>query len=476
MQIDFSDGSRQETVTNNTWRYYDCKAFQSDRIFGYDTQYAEDIDMRLYPFGWTCNHFDDSEWKYPDVVRDYPHKLYKQSTMPLLWNRLQPESITNSAPGRFLIDFGRECVGCTVIKAAGISGDIMEVRHAEELNSNGSARYELRANCAYREFITFSGRSEEKVEFFDYKAFRYVEIIGYPGDLSFDDIYIAERHYPVNDSAVLHTSDDILDKIWDICQRSVILGTQDSYLDCMTREKGAYLGDAFITGLSHLYLTGCHDMLKKVLTDFAASSEICPGLLAVSPGAFNQHIADYSLLFVPLLHEYYMWSADIDFIRQTLPVVDGLLAYFARYKKHSGLLEDFTGKEIMVDWPKEFRDGYDDPGLMGDQIRQKGINSLLNIFYYGTLLTAEKLYKAAGNENSACNCNANAKDLSAKIKNEFLGADGFIDSNNSNHASLHSNALALMFNLVTHNEAQRIISVLKEKRMSLQRLFFIFSS
>ena len=383
--IRYENGDTQTIVTDESWLCDDCKAYASERKFGYDTQFAEDIDMRLLPDDWKNPDFDDSSWLLPEVVSDYPHCLYPQPTLPLTSEIVRPQTISMLGDGHYLIDFGREVVGCTAFTASGKNGQIIEARHAEELTEDGRARFKMRASCDYQEFITLSGKPSETSEFFDYKSFRYVELLNYPGELTPDKIFVYERFYPFDGAAEMTTSDTTFNAIWDICRTAVRLGTQDSYLDCMSREKGAYLGDARVTGLSHLYLTGRSEMLKKVLTDFAASAQYCPGLLAVAPGAFHQHIADYSLLLIPLLYEYYRWTGDLEFVNELQSTVCGLLNYFSQYENSDGLLEDFTGKPVMVDWPQNLRDDYDDTGLMGGVIPQSGINTLLNIYYYGTI-------------------------------------------------------------------------------------------
>ncbi|MEI8247362.1 MAG: family 78 glycoside hydrolase catalytic domain [Lentisphaerota bacterium] len=474
LSIKYHDGHEQEIATDHSWRCFDCQAYQSDITMGYETQYAENIDMRLMPADWKEIKFDDSGWNAPEALNNYPHQLKAQTTLPLCLKKIYPARTLNLKENCCLIDFGREVAGYTVVNASGASGHVMEIRHAEELNSDGSARYKLRANCEYQEFLTLSGRGKDKIDFFDYKAFRYIELINYPGFPACDDIFVIERHYPFDNAAELKTSDNTLDRIWDICSLAVKLGTQDSYLDCMTREKGAYLGDAYVTGLSHLYLTGKSEMLKKVLRDFAESAKYSPGLRAVWPGAFEQDIADYSLLWIPLLHEYYMWTGDADFIRELLPVTDGVMEYFRAYENSEGLLENFTGKPVMVDWPKNLRDDYDDPGLMGDNQAQKGINTLINIYYYGTIAAAQKIYTAAGNNEQAAENLKKADAISLMLKKRFLVVNGFTDSDSSKHISLHTNALALMFNMVTPDEAKLIIPVLKQKRIKCGVYFSFF--
>ena len=472
--IRYENGDTQTIATDESWLCNDCNAYASERKFGYDTQFAEDIDLRLLPDDWTNTDFDDSAWIAPEVVSDYPHCLFQQPTLPLTREVVKPQTISMLGNGHYLVDFGREVVGSTAFTASGKNGQVIEVRHAEELTEDGRARFKMRASCNYQEFITLSGKPAETAEFFDYKSFRYVELLNYPGELTPDKIFVHERFYPFDGAAEMSTSDTTFNAIWNICRTAVRLGTQDSYLDCMSREKGAYLGDARITGLSHLYLTGRSEMLKKVITDFAASAKYCPGLLAVAPGAFHQHIADYSLLFIPLLYEYYRWSGDLEFVNELQSTVCGLLNYFSQYENSDGLLEDFTGKPVMVDWPQNLRDDYDDTGLMGGIIPQSGINTLLNLYYYGTIASTADICKITGEHNKADIFEDKKNRLRQTLKDKFLGKNGFIDAAGSTHVSMHTNALALMYEVVNQDEAVRIIEILKAKRMKCGVYFAFF--
>lgn len=474
LDIAYVSGKTEAIATDETWCCYDCQAYQSDRTFGYDTQFAEDIDMRLYPVGWIGIDFDYSEWQPPEIVDYYPHDLNEQPTLALSWQKISPKNIKFITDGHYLIDFGREVVGCSRLCATGENGHVITIRHAEELNEDGTARYKMRATCEYQEYLTLSGGPEVQIEFFDYKAFRYIELINYPGQLSYCKVAVLERTYPFDNASEIKTSDKTLNKILDICSLAVKLGTQDSYLDCMSREKGAYLGDAYVTGLSHLYLTGRSEMLKKVLSDFAASAVYCPGLLAIAPGAFHQDIADYSLLFVPLLHEYYMWTGDTGFVRDMLPVIDGLLGYFSRFENHYGLLEDLTGKPVMIDWPDNLRDGYESDGLMDGGTRQSGMNTVINLYYYGTVAATAKIFAAVGNSEKSTELSQKSNKLNNSLKKFFLSDKGFVNTCKSTQSSMHSNALALMFEVVSLEEAAPVIALLKEKRMKCGVYFAFF--
>ena len=81
-------------------------------------------------------------------------------------------------------------------------------------------------------------------------------------------------------------------------------------MDCPTREKGQYLGDAVVTAHAQVLLTGEMQMLLKCIDQFAQTRAVCPGLLAVAPGGLMQEIADYSLMYPQLLALYYRYTGD----------------------------------------------------------------------------------------------------------------------------------------------------------------------
>src|SRR5699024_4881244 len=126
--------------------------------------------------------------------------------------------------------------------------------------------------------------------------------------------------------------DELVDRIWEICKNAVKNCAQEAFLDCPHREKGQYLGDLAIIAHAHFYLTGDHFLFKKALTDFANSTKICKGMMAVAPGNFMQEIADYSLLFPYQLLLYYRFTKDKEFLQDMLSIAEGIDEYFGEFK------------------------------------------------------------------------------------------------------------------------------------------------
>ena len=234
------------------------------------------------------------------------------------------------------MDFGRERAGTLHAKARGEAGTCLTLRFGEELDETGRVRYDMRCNCRYEEVWTLAD-GESVLHQFDYKAFRYVEILGLdtPG-AELAECWMWERHYPMEDKlCTLSCKTDQLEDIFRICKNAVRCGSQESYLDCPSREKGQYLGDAVITARSQVWLTGRTGLLRKCIGDFMASADIAPSLLGVAPGALRQEIADFSLLFPLLPLTDYEFTGDRNFLRSCYSTVCGIAGRFSQIGRAS---------------------------------------------------------------------------------------------------------------------------------------------
>ena len=225
-------------------------------------------------------------------------------------------SVKAIGAGEYLIDFGEEIVGWLEFKVSGTAGQVVEIRHAEELTADGRARYKMRCTAEYLDTYTLAGVPGEQVELFDYKGFRYVELLGMPSEVTAQNAWAMRRSYAFDEKRSEFTSEDpVLEGIWRICVNGVRNGCQGVMVDCPTREKGQYLGDAVVTSASHLYAQGDPSLSRKMIREFAMSRRVREGLTAVAPGSFVQEIAEFSLLYGDLVSTYYEQSGDGKLVR-----------------------------------------------------------------------------------------------------------------------------------------------------------------
>lgn len=449
--------SDESWTCKRIWKYGD---WQTETV-GYDTQYLEHIDNRLDVPGWNLPGFDDNDWGHAIPLAKHDYALYSQPTPVVDTYRICPVQITQLNEGHFIVDFGEEITGQFSLEASGAAGDRIEVRCGEELNDDGTVRFQMRCNCNYKEIWTLSDE-EQVLENFDYKTFRYVEVISSVAVVDTRAVSAVVRHYPqVKETyATFKSQDPILQGIWDICERALRNCTQESYLDCPSREKGQYLGDNTVIGHGHLYVSGDPRMWKKALHEFALSAAVCPGLMAVVPGNLMQEIADFSCQWPMQLLTYYKLTGDREFLQEMLPYAEGIVAYFKRYQRGDGLIEHVKEKWNLVDWPDNLRDGYDFPLTrpVGD-----GCHAVMNTFYIGCISAVQEIKDILAIPYD---------DLLPVLKQTFCqrfyrpSTRLFADAEFTDHASLHANVLPLFFGLAPEEAVPAIVELIRHKRFS----------
>lgn len=462
-------GERVLVKSDETWKAIRGADNRPGEAFGYDTQFTEHVDARLSPGSWKEPGYDDAEWPYASADPDADYAFALQPTPPLAVYEKPPAQVKPLAPGRYLVDFGEEITGQFTMQAQGKAGDQVEILSGEELLEDGeSVRYELRCNCLYRDTWVLSG-GEDTFETFDYKGFRYVEVRGPEQALRPDSFRAIVRHYPLDEASCrFETSDERMNRIFEICKNGVKYGSQENYVDCPTREKGQYLGDNTVIGHSHMLLSGDLRLYRKAIEQFARSRFVCEGLMAVVPGHLMQEIADYSLQWPLQLLEYYRYSGDEAFLERMYPVAERLLAYFETYEREDGLLHDVFDKWNLVDWPQELRDGYD---FQLSRPVGPGCHNVVNAFYLGCIGAVNEIRDALGIAYD---------DRLPRLQRSYVAAfyeasSGlFVDAERSRHSALHANVLPLLFGLAPEEAAPRIVDLIREKRFSCGVYFSYF--
>lgn len=476
LEIEYEDGSFDFIVSDKSFKYKECDAFTPAYVYGYQTQFSEDIDLGKYKKDLLINETWQNAY---NAAKPYPieYNLVPQPTPPVFHYKVYPETI-KKIEGGFFFDFGVELTATLAAAFKGNAGDVVEIRFGEELDDEGRVKFELRANCTYSDKITVSG-GEDFLDYFDYKGFRYAEILGAPEGFSPNSVYAFVRHYPVPEKcASFKSSSAEMNKIWDICAHGVKIGTQDTYYDCPTREKGGFVGDALITGLSHLILTGDTRIYKKFIIDCKNSSRYCPAIMAHLP-TYNINIAaDYSSLIPLFLKEFYTYTADKDFLVEMLPIAEGVWDYYSEFLNADGLLMDVRHMDkvpeemepILIDWPKNLRDGYD------MEKSKHGVCTTVNMFFYGFLKTLSELYRIIGNEKRSCELQALYEKMGSSLIRLAYDSDKgvFRDTTDSDHSALHANALQLFYGLELPEGYERIKNLIMERRLNCGVYFAYF--
>ncbi len=444
--------------TDEGWEYTIEKCFSIQSVIrGYDTQYIENYDARI----------KDGEWA-PVAIKDIGYTYAEHPLVNLSMYELCPVKKEALQNGAVFFDFGKEITATLNIKARGDSGDVIRILCGEELDeSEYRVRYNMRCNCVYEQFFTLDEGVSEFREF-DYKAFRYLTLIP-SGNAKILDVTATVRHFPMNDLAcTLESDNEKLASIWELCKNGVRCGSQEIYVDCPQREKGQYAGDMTVTSLSQIYLSGDLRLFRKALDNQLQSAFICPGIMAVTPSAAMQEIADYSLQLPILALRHYEFTGDKEYLKKCLDVCLGMIKYFEKYSREDGLLESVKGKWNLVDWPDNMRDGYD---FTLTKPVADGVHNVINAFYIGAVLLVEKMQDILG-----IVCERRSDALISSFNRVFLDEKTglYRDAVGSSHFALHSSVLPLFYGFAPSESIDKICDFIMEKGLSCGVYFSFF--
>ena len=446
----------EEAVETPEWRYQVSHAYFGD-VTGYETQFLEDFDSRLWDDDWKEPEYDDRSWKPMEKTGWGGYRFEKQPVKMLQIYEMKPAELWRTGDGWF-IDMGQEITGALELEAlSSEDGARVVIRCGEELTEEGEVRHDMRCGCRYEETWTLR-KGVNRLEPYDYKGFRYGQILC-GEETTIRQIRAVVRHYPMDESLCTFRSDQkTVDQIFGLCKNGVKYGTQEGYLDCPTREKGQYLGDAVVTSRAQVWLTGSVEMLRKCVDQFARTAGICPGLMAVAPGSLMQEIADFSLMWPRLLLTDYEFTGDRAFLGRYYPTARGIIEHFRKYAREDGLLVQVADKWNLVDWPENLRDGYDFE--LSRPVVAPGCHNVINALYIGAVKMVSEIEEILG-----LPCSYDPEALKrAYIRTFYSEETGlFTDRPGGTHSALHSNIYPLYYGLCPEGTEERIADFLVEK-------------
>lgn len=454
-------------VSDERWRVRDHSGYSVWSVSGYETSFCERYDSAATETGFESMDYDDSDWEFASVFEHADYTLVKSPLQPLAVEFRFPVARRGDGQ-KVMVDFGREMVGTLEVVARGKRGDEVTLRYGEELDQSGAVRYRLRCNCVYEEKWLLSG-GRDVFEPFDYKAFRYAEIV-FPNGVNIEDIRFRVRHYPFEAKGAYPTGNARLNAVLELCENTVHYGVQECFVDCPTREKGQYLGDLCVSGRAYTAITRDTVPIKKALEDFCASSFICKGLMAVAPSSHMQEIADYSLLFPALVLWVYGMDGDLKFVERMAQILPDMLAYFTKYTDENGLLDGIDEKWNLVDWPENCRDGY---SFELKKPVEKGFHNVLNAFWIGFLQAIERIYQLTGRKFDI-DIKRTEDSFIETFYNDQTGL--FCDSAAKDHSSYHANVLPLLFEIGCADRVlkNRLIDFICRKGLRSGSVYFAY--
>lgn len=269
------------TAPEIDWKIFDARLFCSPvawkhpNIYGYfkgdigPGEYFEHLDGTLYPDNWNnAFYFNDAKWETPQIAET---ELKNHSAEYNYEQEYQfPSKLWKNSRGNYIVDFETVAVGSVRLKGPHVGGEI-ELRLGEELLNGDCVRYQYRCGVCSQEIWTFKAGGQT-LEHFGVRTFRYVEIVGYQGEMRITDLGRLLIRAPFRDVAELKTPVKALTDIWQLCKNSVRNIGVDYFVDCFTRERLAYEADTLLVMGSSFVMNADLRLVKPYIgTTFESS-------------------------------------------------------------------------------------------------------------------------------------------------------------------------------------------------------------
>lgn len=242
LKIEYNDGTSDVIGTDETWNCSTGPIMYASIYMG------EKYDFNNEMTGWDTAGYKDTEWKKAAVVEAPAAVLSAECSNPVhITGTIKPVKITEPKKGVYVIDLGQNIVGWPRLKFVDSAKAEITIRHAERLNEDGSIyTVNLRSAKAEDVYLTKgAGKTLVLEPHFTFHGFQYIEITGFPGKLTADNVTGIVVHSDTPPSGTFACSNSLVNKLFSNIQ----WGQRDNFLsvptDCPQRdERMGWMGDA----------------------------------------------------------------------------------------------------------------------------------------------------------------------------------------------------------------------------------------
>jgi hypothetical protein len=459
---------------------------------------GERVEASKHLWGWETPAYDDGAWATavpvvpdgrahgaPRAMQDAPNRwLLVRRSIPLMEETPErlaavrqsvgiavpagfpgapaPITVPARTRARLLLDNARLTTAYPVLEYSGGAGAAIRMAYAEALylpHAKGGDKGH-RNDVEGKEFVgnydqvIADGGPRRRYSPLWWRTYRYLELTIETRDepLVVEDLHGIYTGYPFERRQRLDVASPLVPQILDVGWRTARLCAHESYMDCPYYEQLQYAGDTRIQALVSLYASGDSRLMKNAIALLDDSRTAEGATMSRAPTRQQQYIPPFSLWWIGMVHDYYMYVDDEAFVREMLPGVRAVLQFFAAHQQPSGSIGPLPWWNY-VDWTTEWEGGVPPRDASGSSAPQD-LQLLLAYTW------AADLEDALGSAPAASTYRQAAARLRQTARSLYWdpGRRLFADTPARDQFSQHANVLAVLAGVTEGGEAREVVA------------------
>lgn len=458
---------------------------------------GEEIDAAKYDWNWNTPSDEDSNWVavaspmrdsiFPDVNRAHsaeergdnpwglvpdtlPHMSYTPTTAgqivridpkaaeqpDMMSFPAHPVTVPANTHLHILLDRKTLTTAYPILTVSGGKGASIwftysEALYDKEMHKGDREDVDDRQAHGLKDSFLPDGGPNRVFEPLWWRTWRYLDLDIRTGSqpLTLDSLTAAFSAYPFEERATFQSPDAELSKIWEISWRTAHLDAHETYMDTPYYEQLQYVGDTRIQMLISYAVTGDDRLARQAIEAFN-DSRIPEGITRSRyPSSLPQNIPTFSLLWIGMLHDYWMYRPDPAPVRDSLMGTRTVLDWFSHYEQPDGLLRELPWWSF-IDWvPSGTIPTYD----------SHGESCVTTLQYLGALRSAADLEDAFGDAALATRYRTRAARVSSGIYGKcWVAARGMLADNPDKAIfSQQANIMGVLYDVIPKAEQKSVL-------------------
>ena len=256
--------------------------------------------------------------------------------------------------------------------------------------------------------------------------------------------------------------------------RTARLCANETYFDCPFYEQLQYVGDTRIQALISLHVDGDDRLMRKAIKMFDYSRTYEGITASRYPSRIPQMIPPFSLYWINMVHDYWLYRDDPDFVKSCIPGIKTVLEWFAdKVEPRTGVLGPLPHWNF-IDWPKEWP--WDNNAPLGGthKASKQGGSAILTLQFAYALKDAAELLCAFGEDTLGLYYKNLGVSLGQMVWNHCWNASRqeLADDLGGTSYSQHVNIMGILSDAVPHDKQVALFQKLNTDPSLIQATFY----